>query len=300
MATTAEVWPAAEEQHFHEVRKSYWRWPLPNEVTDEELPLRLDSATWADAERFQQQFPDTSLLKFLEERCGGLHIVDIPLERHEGAVFSIARDLTKWAVKGTLPLDFELLPAHSLPGTWPCVVQGRQQEADGGWRLRGSLREGRRGPGVDMPLILETAVSQSLEGAVNKIKDVWFQSESGWPSLAIAVKVEVDKKTGEHGFRAVLFSRDQECPLADINFGWGTGCDKANMQDFSLVLPLDKLYGEYRNKLPAGVHAPQIDLHRLKRDVLLCIEAEGVPVKEKFTVHGLATPSYTPGSSHMH
>lgn len=300
MATTAEVWPASEEKHAEEVRKSCWRWPLPNEVTDDELPLRLDGAKWADAERLQQQFPDTSLLKFLEDRDGVLFIVDVPLQRHEGAVFSIARDLTKWAVKGTLPHDFELLPAHSLPGAWPCVVRGRQQEADGGWRLKGSLREGKRGYSVDMPLILETATSQSLESAVKKIKDVWFQSESGWPSLAIVVKVDIAKMTGEHGFRALLFARGRDAPLTDINFGWGTGCDKADMTQFSLQLPLDQLYGEFHNKLPADVEAPRIDLHRLKRDLLLCIEAEGVLVKEKFTVAGLAAPAHVAGSTQRH
>lgn len=301
---SAEEEEAASKQAAERRKKIDWRWPLPSEVKEDQLPLLLNGVRWADAERCQEQNPDLLLLKFLEERDGGkVYIVDKPLERHEVVQYNVSRELTKWMVHRALDADLELIPTYNLRQSTTYVVRGRKIQPDGGWKVRRAFYEQDNSGGqrVDAQLVLEVAVAQSLEGVLAKVNNYWFQSETGNPTLVVVIKIDVrpdGPDAGQHGFRALLLSRGAETPLVDVAFGYGTECTRSKLPKYNLQLPLDKLYGEYRSGLPPSTDPPALDLYLLKREVLFCLENDGLPVAEQ---RPMVSPSFFGGAqAHSH
>jgi len=291
MASTAQVWPAATSSMSDDSKKRHWQWPMPKDVAEDELPLRLQGAKWADVERCHDADPDAQILKYVEERPDGLAIVESPLGRHERVVFFVATELTKWAVHHPVGADMGLVPMYNMynmPRPWPRRVQGRAQEADGAWTTVRALSASRDPQSAELCLVLETAVNQPLEGAVNKVREVWFASGASGPNLALVIKISVRRDSGKHGFRALLLAKDQDRPVQDVEFGWGTGCDRPGLAKFVIKLPLQQLYGRYAADLPAGLSPPRLDLLKIKRPMLGVLEGEGVQVKEKFETAPLA------------
>ncbi|CAD7700584.1 unnamed protein product [Ostreobium quekettii] len=247
-----------------------WRWPAPADVRPDQLPLRLEGARWEDAEQFQASHPSASVLKYVEDRGGDLYVVERPSAVHEGVAFSLSRELTKWAVRNSVPPQLTLLPSYNLEGVWPRRVGGRLHEADCGWASRRALKAAPDPGATGLHLVLEAAVGQSLEAAEAKVRRVWFAADDYGPSLAVVVKVDVCGSG--HGVRALLLSRHSEAPLVDVTLGAAAGGEGEGP---SLVLPLELLYGDHAGELAPGTPAPRIAVRAISKPAFACLEGEG-------------------------